>query len=258
MKTLRTKKARKILEFYVNNFKFRAPFQVFIDGTFAFAALQNKFNIREQFAKYLQSEVKLLTTACIISEIEKLGEYSPAVNGATQIVKQYAVHRCGHEKKPISGSNCLLSMVERDDIPDRANYSRYIVATQDRELQDKLRMMAGVPIIYLHGKAPTLDSPSEMSHKYAEVMKKSLGMTTWQIERIKILRKQAGIEQKEITLRKKKVKGGPNPLSCLKKKTKLETNKNDTKSGKVRKRKMKIAPHIKEALLTELKSERRT
>lgn len=252
MKTSRTKKARKTLGFYVNNYKFHQPFQVLIDGTFAFAALQNKFNIQEQLAKYFQSEIKLLTTACIISETEKLGLFSPAVNGATQIVKQYVVHRCGHEKKPISGTKCLLSMIGKDN--------RYIIATQDRELQDKLRLIPGVPVIYLHGKAPTLDSPSEASRKHAEAMQKGLGMTTWERENVKVLRKQAGLEEGS-KLKKRRKKGGPNPLSCLKKKKKPETtmNKNGTKSsGKVRKRKIKIASHIKEALLTEFKNERRT
>lgn len=137
---------------------------------------------------------------------------------------------------------------------------RYIVATQDRELQDKLRIIPGVPVIYLHGKVPTLDSPSEASRKYAEAMQKGLGMTIWERENVKILRNQAGIVEKESKLKKKKKKGGPNPLSCLKKKKPgtITLNKTGTKSGKVRKRKIKIASHIKEALLTELKSEHRT
>lgn len=245
----RYKKVRKNLEFYVNNYKFHQPFQVLIDGTFAFAALENKFNIQEQLKKYFQSQLKLLTTPCIISETEKLGSYSAKVNGATQIVKQYAIHRCGHEKKPMSGSNCLLSMIGKD------NSSRYIIATQDRELQDKLRQIPGVPLTYLHGKTPTLESPSDTSRKFAEVIQKDLGMTIWQKENVKILQKQAGImQEKDGKLKKRKKKGGPNPLSCLKKKKKPETilNKKGTKSGKVRKSKIKIAPHIKEALIAEL------
>ncbi|XP_029669675.1 rRNA-processing protein UTP23 homolog isoform X1 [Formica exsecta] len=247
--TLRNKKARRNLGFYVNNYKFRQPFQILIDGTFAFAALQNKFNIQEQLKKYFQSELKLLTTPCIISETEKLN-----INGATQIVKQYAVHKCGHEKKSISGSKCLLSMIRKN------NSSRYIIATQDRELQDKLRLIPGVPLIYLHGKTPTLESPSEASRKCAEVMQKDLGMTTWQKENIKVLQEQVGIVQEKYDkLKKRKKIGGPNPLSCLKKKKKPEiiSSKNGTKSGKIRKRKIKIAPHIKEALVTELKNKRR-
>lgn len=110
----------------------------------------------------------------------------------------------------------------------------------------------------MHGKAPTLDSPSEASRKHAEDIQKGLGMTAWEKDNVKILRKHAGLEEKESKMKKKKK--GPNPLSCLKKKKKPETmsNKNKIKSGKVRKRKIKIASHIKEALLTELKNERRT
>lgn len=40
MKSTRQKKARKNLGFFINNFKFRSPFQVLIDGTFALAALE--------------------------------------------------------------------------------------------------------------------------------------------------------------------------------------------------------------------------
>lgn len=253
MKTARQKKARKNLGFFINNFKFRPPFQILIDGTFAFAALESKFNIQDQLAKYFQSEIKLLTTPCIILEAEKLGSFSKVVSAATQIVKQYPIHKCGHEKHPLSGIKCLQSMVKKN------NSSRYIIATQDRELQDILRKVPGVPILYLHGKAPTLEAPSQANREYAEKVHKSLGMSVWEKENIKTLKEAAGLaEQTEVRLKKKKRKGGPNPLSCLKKKKKPQTqivkNIAEKKSGKVKKRKkMKIAPHIKEALISEIK-----
>lgn len=121
-----------------------------------------------------------------------------------------------------------------------------------------MRKVPGVPILYLHGKAPTLESPSEASRERAKAMQKDLGMSTWEKENIKVLRKQAGITVEESKLKKKRKKRGPNPLSCLKKKKKLETtvlNKSSAKSGKVKKRKkIKIAVHVKEALVTELSS----
>lgn len=126
-------------------------------------------------------------------------------------------------------------------------------------MQDKLRIIPGVPIIYLHGKTPTLESVSEASRNYAEDMQKGLGMTTWEKENVKALRRQAGmVEEKEEKYKKKKKKGGPNPLSCLKKKKKSEiiTNKNNTKSGKVRKKKIKIASHIKEALMCDARTKK--
>ncbi|XP_050584713.1 rRNA-processing protein UTP23 homolog [Bombus affinis] len=253
MKTNRQKKARKNLSFFINNFKFRSPFQVLIDGTFALAALENKFNIQDQLSKYFQSEVKLLTTPCIILETEKLSSFSKAVNGAMQIVKQYPIHKCGHEKHSISGTKCLLSMVGKN------NSFRYIIATQDRELQDYLRKIPGVPIMYLHGKAPTLETPSQASREYAENIRKELGMTEWEKENIKVLKEVAGVTDKTEVRLKKKKKGGPNPLSCLKKKSKSRTesskNVKEKISGRVKKRKkMKIAAHIKEALIAEVKN----
>ena len=256
MKTARQKKARRNLSFFINNFKFRPPFQILVDGTFAFAALENKFNIQEQLAKYFQAELKLLTTPCIILETEKLASFSKAVTGAMQIVKQYPIHKCGHERHSITGTKCLLSMV------GKSNSSRYIVATQDRELQDILRKIPGVPIVYLHGKAPTLEAPSQASREHAENVRKGLGMSEWEKENMRTLKEAAGlVEQPDLKLKKKQKKKGPNPLSCLKKKKKkkqqtdISKNTAATKSGRVKKRKnMKIAAHVKDALITEIKN----
>lgn len=64
--------------------------------------------IDEQIRKYFQAEVKLLTTQCIILETEALG--APLVK-ATQLVKRFAVHKCGHEGKPITAAECIKEMV---------------------------------------------------------------------------------------------------------------------------------------------------
>lgn len=133
MKIARYKKAQRTLTFYKNNFQFREPFQLLIDATFCQVALQvstqfvnrllfssNVFydffnfiiqyqiNIQDQLPKYLQAPLKLVTTQCIIMEAEQLGAQ---LTGATQIVKQFLVHRCGHDKAPINGSACIKSMV---------------------------------------------------------------------------------------------------------------------------------------------------
>lgn len=48
-----------------------------------------------------------------------MGSFSKAVSGAMQIVKQYPIHKCGHERHSISGTKCLQSMV------GKTNSSRY-------------------------------------------------------------------------------------------------------------------------------------
>lgn len=135
-----------------------------------------------------------------------------------------------------------------------------MIATQDRLLQDQLRKVPGVPIMYLHGKAPTLEPPSQKSREFAEQLRGKAVMTDQQEETIKTLKKQSGLEP-DATLRpkKKRGKGGPNPLSCKKKKKKEtsgQTSANTSRtneSGKVRKRKrIKIPNHVKEVLKTNL------
>ncbi|XP_012276297.1 rRNA-processing protein UTP23 homolog [Orussus abietinus] len=245
MKISRLKKVQKNLNFYTNNYKFRQPYQVLVDGTFSFAALENKFNIKDQLPKYFQAEVKLLTTQCVILETEKLGS---KVFGAMLIIKQFPVHKCGHEKNPTSGSKCLLSMLKVD------NPSRYLIATQDRELQDRVRQISGVPLIYLHGKAPTLEPPSRVTKEHAEKVRQGVGMNSFQDEIIKSLKVQSGLTKADPQPKKKKKIKGPNPLSCKKKQKKTLVSLSTIKeSGKIRKRKkVKIPAHVKEVLKSEL------
>lgn len=40
MKHNRSKKVKKIINFFVNNYKFRKPYQILLDGTFTLAALK--------------------------------------------------------------------------------------------------------------------------------------------------------------------------------------------------------------------------
>lgn len=73
-----------------------------------FFFLQFQISIKDQIPKYFQAETVLVTTQCIILEAEALGS---KVQGATGIVKQFLVHKCGHEKGPKSGIACIKSMV---------------------------------------------------------------------------------------------------------------------------------------------------
>jgi U3 small nucleolar RNA-associated protein 23 len=80
MRVNRHKKAQRILSFYTNNFGFRPPFQLVLDGTFCQVALKQQFHIREQVPKYLGEEVKFLTTPCVLNEVETLGEFQMKVD----------------------------------------------------------------------------------------------------------------------------------------------------------------------------------
>ena len=74
MKVKRYKSARKILTFYKNHFDIQCPYHVLVDGTFCKTALKFKMNISEQLPKYLDAEVRLCTTTCVLAECKALGE----------------------------------------------------------------------------------------------------------------------------------------------------------------------------------------
>ncbi|KAL1123989.1 hypothetical protein AAG570_001759 [Ranatra chinensis] len=226
MRIKRQKRVNKLINFYCNNFGFRKPFQLLIDGTFCHAALKSKFNIQDQLEKYFQGSIKLLTTQCVILETEKLGA---AVYGAMLIVKQFAVHKCGHESNPIPAASCLESMIGCD------NPNRYILATQDRELQMVSERVAGVPILFIYQKAPTFQELSRITKKVAEDRQRSGFMPTGDEKKgLKAMRRAIlGPRPPNLPFRKKKKKkGGPNPLSCKKKKVKPQPQPQRKKKSK--------------------------
>lgn len=197
----------------------------------------------------------MVTTQCIILEAESLGT---KVQGATNIVKQFRVHKCGHEKEPKSATACIKTMVKRN---------RYIVASQDRGLQDRLREKPGQPMLYLHKKTPVLEQPSEISRKAVEFkMNEAVTFGQSAVNKLDNLKKTQGMSDELETAPKKKIKKKqPNPLSCKKKKkqrsaeTSETTNKkagegvqNKTIEKKSRKR-VRIAKHVKELLLNDNK-----
>ncbi|CAD7078800.1 unnamed protein product [Hermetia illucens] len=200
MKILRNKKASKLLAYYATNFGYKQPYQVLVDATFCQAALQNKVAVEDQLKKYLQTDLRCFTTQCIILEAEHLGQ--PLI-GATRIVKQFSVFKCGHEGKPIGGSDCVRDMVK---------VSKFIVTTQDRSLQHYLRQIPGQALLYLHRSAPVLEPPSKKTKDIASQKISSL-LTKAQ----KTLRKDP-VHTDILTNKKRKKPKNPNPLSCKKKK----------------------------------------
>lgn len=167
------------------------------------------------------------------------------------ILKQFGIHECGH-KDPIAGSHCILSMI------GKKNDKHYILASQDRDLQEKLRKRAGTPLLYLHNKSPTLEKPSKASYDKAGrtlEVDSNIFVTKTQNEALEQMKKALGVEVTTEELKfsvKKKRTHNPNPLSCKKKRSKTGTAaevNNVISENKVRKRKKKKLPkHVKEQL----------
>jgi U3 small nucleolar RNA-associated protein 23 len=74
MKIKRQKHVYRTLLFYKNYFAIEPPFTILLDGTFCKAALSFKINIADQLPKYLDHELKIKTTQCVIRECKSFGE----------------------------------------------------------------------------------------------------------------------------------------------------------------------------------------
>lgn len=252
MKITQKRKVNRYMSFFRNNFGFHTPYQILIDGPFCLAALEGQVRVGEQLSKYFQCELKLLTTSCVILEMEKLG---PMVSGALRICKQFAIHRCGHEKMPIPASKCLESMIYHEN---QNNPDRYIIATQDAALRGVARQIPGTPILYLYFRSPTLEKPSYASLHTAgqNIDARSHGQDKAMERLQKIKQNELGESstQTRPSIKRKRAKG-PNPLSCKKKKKKvtnskdgaLVTSSNQTADGakKKKRKRAKISKHIR-------------
>ncbi|XP_003385131.1 PREDICTED: rRNA-processing protein UTP23 homolog [Amphimedon queenslandica] len=206
MKVKRCKHAKKVVSFYKNNFGFREPFQIIVDGTFCQAALKGKINIKEQMPKYLCCAVQLVTTKCVLAELSS----HAALHGANAIAKCFKTHNCSHSTF-LPPADCLDSFI------GPTNSKHYCVATQDCDLRHKFQERGGIPLFHIIRNTIVLEKPTESSQLLMNEI--SLGKVSPTLP-----------EQMEITLdnnqpssdtkRKRRRPLGPNPLSVKKKRLK--------------------------------------
>ncbi|KAK4327921.1 hypothetical protein Pmani_001634 [Petrolisthes manimaculis] len=238
MKINRYKKAQRILGFYQNHFGFKEPYTILLDGPFCRAALEAKVLIKDQLPKYLGGQTKLVTTQCVILEAEKLSKIISNLYGTWMIVKQFAVHTCGHEGNPRPASTCIRTMLRHK------NPAKYIVATQDDELRDYIHQkVTGTPVLYLHTSAPTLEKPSEKTNKAAK--EGTTTMSTYEASTLQDLkRKHLGEVEQEPPVKKKKKSKNPNPLSCLKSKKVKKSAPQVKEDGKKKRKRHKKKQNV--------------
>ncbi|NWU65413.1 UTP23 protein, partial [Pterocles burchelli] len=224
----RQKHAKKNMGFYRRNFQFREPFPVLLDGTFCQAALRNKIQIREQLPGYLGGATQLCTTRCVLKELESLGK---ALYGAKLIAQRFQVRSCSHHKDPVSGSACLLSMIEE------GNPHHFFIATQDQDLANKVKKKAGVPLLFIIQNTMVLDKPSPKSLTFVQKLQTDQLVPEHQKQSIVQLKEKEGLAKQEGEKRRKRRRaGGPNPLSCLKKKKKTQEGQEPSAEKKKRRK----------------------
>uniref|UniRef100_A0AC35GKN5 PIN domain-containing protein n=1 Tax=Panagrolaimus sp. PS1159 TaxID=55785 RepID=A0AC35GKN5_9BILA len=164
------------MSFYKFKYAFQPPYNVLLDGTFCQAALKNQINIQEQVTKYLIEPTVLVTTKCVLKELEKIGK---DVYGAFLICKQFKIAKCPHT--PVrSAAECLSHLARRSK---KSENSKYIIATQDDALLEQCRKIAGIPLMSIRFKTLILESPSEESVKETD-------QAAEEIEKVQAMKKE--------------------------------------------------------------------
>lgn len=149
-----------------------------------------------------------MITQCCIAELYKIGEAEPIA-----LAKRCERRRCGHIPDPLTGHACLTECVNVKG----ENKHRYILATQDENLRGEMRLVPGIPMVYIRRAVMIMEPPSPATmNRREELERRKLGG----IEAMGKRKREEGDEEKA----KKKKKGPkePNPLSVKKKKPRTE------------------------------------
>jgi len=244
MRGKRAKQYRKLMHQYSLSFNFREPYQVLIDADMIQDTTRFRMDLPHLLERTLHGKIKPMMTECSIrhlylSKHENRSEKSSWIETA----KSFEKRRCGHHdlEEPLSTEECFLSVV--DPKGSGTNKNRYIVACQDNEVRGKMRLITGVPLVYVQRSVMVMEP---MAAKTDEVrngieaekiragIKGGRGGINTASSGEKRKREDEDVEQTgsameddvlidpetTVTPARKKKKGpkGPNPLSMKKKK----------------------------------------
>mmetsp|Transcript_17929 Transcript_17929/g.34011 ORF Transcript_17929/g.34011 Transcript_17929/m.34011 type:complete len:284 (-) Transcript_17929:42-893(-) len=213
-KLKRQKWARKYLEFYKLNFGISAPYTLIVDGDYIQEALHHKVHIKEQIPKLFQSTVVPSVTKCTVASLRRRGS---RFSGAALIAKRFGRVACAHEGGVIAEIDCLKALV------GDSNERKLCFGAQDVQLRNHARRVPAAPLLFIREGVPIFEAPSKATKQmYKEKMSQKGDLTE---QEKKMVGKLVKSDTKEPVRRKRKGPKEANPLSCKKKKKKMEVTK---------------------------------
>lgn len=149
---------------------FREPYQLLMTSDIVQETM--KLDLLSLFEKTLSTKnlKPMITQCCIRAMYEKnMGpNREPGAAAAIERAKTFERRRCGHlmDEKPLTERECMMSVVD----PKRRNENkfRYIVATQDELLREKLRSVVPTPLMYVKRSVLILEPMAAASQSVME------------------------------------------------------------------------------------------
>lgn len=130
--------------FFRYNTQLGPPYHVLLDTNFINFSIKGKLDIIQNMMDCLYAKCIPYITDCVQAELEKLGrKYKLAL----RIIKDSRFEKIKCLHKGTYADDCIMNRITQ--------HKCYIVATNDKDLKNRIRKVPGVPIMYV------------ASHKYA-------------------------------------------------------------------------------------------
>uniref|UniRef100_A0A0K8W4F2 rRNA-processing protein FCF1 homolog n=1 Tax=Bactrocera latifrons TaxID=174628 RepID=A0A0K8W4F2_BACLA len=130
--------------FFQYNTQLGPPYHIILDTNFINFSIKNKLDIIQGMMDCLYAKCIPYISDCVRAELEKLGSRYKL---ALRIISDPRFERLPCLHKGTYADDCLVERVRQ--------HKSYIVATNDKDLKNRIRKIPGVPIMYV------------AAHKYA-------------------------------------------------------------------------------------------
>ncbi|ORY72008.1 Fcf1-domain-containing protein [Pseudomassariella vexata] len=122
--------------FFQHNEALVPPYQVLVDTNFLSHTVQRKLPLLESMMDLLYAKCQPIISDCVMGELEKLG---PKYRLALRIARDERWTRLPCDHKGLYADDCIVDRVMKHRI--------YLVATNDKDLKNRVRKIPGVPIM---------------------------------------------------------------------------------------------------------------
>lgn len=132
--------------FFQYNTQLGPPYHILVDTNFINFSIKNKLDIIQNMMECLYAKCTPYITDCVMGELEKLGQKYKL---ALRIIKDPRFERLKCLHKGTYADDCLVNRVTQ--------HKCYIVATNDKDLKQRIRKIPGVPIMYVSQHRYTIE-----------------------------------------------------------------------------------------------------
>ncbi|EEY59702.1 rRNA-processing protein, putative [Phytophthora infestans T30-4] len=231
MRYLRAKGIRKALRQFHFLCGIKPPYKVLLDGNFIAMCLQMKVDVHERVPKYLQvkpHECEFYVPRAALDELKTLGE---ATKEAYDLAKSFKVAEAYNQSEADKQETVDVSKYIQNIIGEK-NERKFVVCTQEVELRKALRLVPGVPLLYLNRSVLVFEEISRATLAIVRQEEKANMAKLDVNEKRKLEQMQEGesgeSQEEQQRLQKKRAKG-PNPLA-VKKSTKKKVRSKKKKN----------------------------